>query len=89
MSGGALLLIASIADVLTTVYGLSLGAGEMNPLVHHFGFPGLLLLKLAITVPMAILLARPMFRRSWLAYVPGGVVIMVVMWNIANLSFFM
>jgi Domain of unknown function (DUF5658) len=79
-----LLLIATIADIGTTLFGLGVGALEANPLAVHSGWVFLLSWKLAITLFVAFVLHKMSKRLGRLAFIPGLVVAAIVIWNILN-----
>ena len=55
-------LLANLSDVLSTVFGLNVGAMEANPIIHFFmeatSVPEALLVKLAIAAGIALLINR-------------------------------
>lgn len=79
-----LLLMASIADISVTLFGLGVGANEANPLVAHSGWIIALGWKLGGTLLVAYILRRTGPRLGKLAFIPGLVVVFVVLWNVLN-----
>jgi hypothetical protein len=84
MTPVVLLLIATIADIGVTLFGLGVGAIEANPLVHHTGWVLTLSWKLAGTLFVVYILHRMGKRLGRLAFIPGLVVVLVVVWNVFN-----
>lgn len=81
-----LLLTATIADINITLLGLGLGCFETNPIVASFGWIALLLGKLCATLFVVFMLHRMRDRLGRLAFTPGLVVLLVVLWNTLNIA---
>ena len=81
-----LLLTASIADINLTLLGLGLGCFEINPIVASFGWITALLLKLFGTLFVVFALHRLKCRLGRLAFTPGLVVLLFVLWNALNIA---
>jgi hypothetical protein len=75
-------LLAQLADILTTHYGMRAGLREINPL-------GCSIETIVIKVLATVLVASVMFvnrsRLGWLMWLPGGIMYLVVIWNIVNI----
>ena len=84
MTPVALLLIATIADIGVTLFGLGVGALEANPMVARSGWIITLSWELGATLFVAYMLHRMGKRLGRLAFIPGLVVILVVLWNMFN-----
>lgn len=76
-----LLLTATIADICITLIGLGVGAFETNPIVTSHGWVAMLLGKLIATLLVVIVLRAMRDRLGGLAFAPGLVVTLVVLWN--------
>ena len=76
-----LLLTATIADICITLVGLGVGAFETNPIVASFGWVPMLLSKLVATLLVVLVLRARKERLGGLAFAPGLVVTLVVLWN--------
>ena len=81
-----LLLTATIADICITLLGLGLGCNETNPIVAAYGWVPLLLGKLGVTLFVVFTLRALRERLGGLAFVPGLVVTMFVLWNMINVT---
>jgi uncharacterized membrane protein len=81
-----LLLTATIADICITLFGLGVGCFETNPLVDSFGWVGVLLGKLVATLFVVFMLRAMRERLGELAFVPGLVVTLFVLWNTLNVT---
>jgi len=81
-----LLLTATIADINITLLGLGFGCFEINPIVASFGWIALLLGKLCGTLFVVFMLHRLRDRLGRLAFTPGLVVSLVVLWNTLNIA---
>ena len=77
----SLLLSASIADISVTLFGLGVGCFEVNPLLAAAGWIPLLSGKLTATLFVTYVLSRMRGRLGGLAFIPGMVVALVVLWN--------
>jgi len=86
MTPTSLLLSASIADISVTLMGLGFGCVEMNPILASVGWIPLLSGKLTVTLFVSYVLSRLRGRLGWLAFVPGLVVTVVVLWNALNIT---
>lgn len=75
-------LLAQLADVLTTHYGMHAGLREINPLGYSIEAVGM---KVLATVMVAALMAAYRERLGWLVWLPGGLMYLVVIWNIVNI----
>ncbi len=80
------LLGASIADILTTLFGLAVGCLETNPLVASVGWINVLVGKVIATLFVVFVLRSQRDRLGGLAFVPGLVVTLIVLWNILNVA---
>ena len=80
------LLSATIADICTTLLGLGLGCFETNPLVASVGWINVLVGKVIATLFVVFVLRTRRERLGGLAYVPGLVVAVFVLWNMLNLT---
>ena len=81
-----LLLSATIADISMTLMGLGFGCFEVNPILASVGWIGLLSGKLTATLFVTYLLSRLRERLGGLAFAPGLVVVVVVLWNALNIT---
>lgn len=81
-----LLLIATIADICITLFGLGVGCFETNPIVDTVGWAGMLLGKLAATLFVVFILRMRHDRLGGLAFIPGLVVTLFVLWNTLNVG---
>ena len=81
-----LLLSATIADINVTLLGLGLGCAEINPIAASFGWITLLLGKLFGTLFVVFALHRLDCRLGKLAFTPGLVVLLFVLWNTLNIA---
>jgi hypothetical protein len=81
-----LLLSATIADICTTLFGLGIGAYETNPLVATFGWAVVLVGKLGSTLFVVSVLRSLRDRLGGLAFIPGLVVSLFVIWNLLILT---
>lgn len=81
-----LLLTATIADICITLFGLGVGCFETNPLVDSVGWVGTLLGKLVATLFVVFALRAMKDRLGDLAFVPGLVVTLFVLWNTLNVT---
>ena len=81
-----LLLSATIADINVTLLGLGLGCSEINPIAASFGWITLLLGKLFGTLFVVFALHRLDCRLGKLAFTPGLVVLLFVLWNTLNIA---
>ncbi|MGW8249876.1 MAG: DUF5658 family protein [Anaerolineales bacterium] len=81
-----LLLTATIADIFITLLGLGMGCFETNPLVAAFGWVGVLLGKLIGTLFVVYVLRSQRDRLGALAFAPGLVVTLFVLWNTLNVT---
>jgi len=82
----SLLLSASIADISVTLLGLGVGCFEVNPIVASVGWIPLLSGKLWVTLFVSYMLSRMRGRLGGLAFIPGMVVLLAVMWNALNIT---
>jgi len=82
----SLLLSASIADISVTLLGLGVGCFELNPIVAAAGWIPLLSGKLTATLFVSYVLSRMRGRLGGLAFIPGMVVMLAVMWNALNIT---
>jgi hypothetical protein len=81
-----LLLSASIADISITLLGLGVGCFEANPMLVSVGWVPLLSGKLTVTLFVSYILGRARSRLGWLAFVPGAVLLVFVVWNMLNIT---
>ena len=81
-----LLLTATIADICITLFGLGIGLVEANPLVYSVGWINILLGKLLATLVVIFVLRLHRERLGGLAFIPGLVVALVVLWNVFNVT---
>jgi len=81
-----LLLSASIADIVTTLLGLGVGCIEMNPIVGSVGWVSALLGKLGATLFVVFMLHRQRERLGGLAFTPGLVLSLFVLWNMLMIA---
>lgn len=81
-----LLLTATIADIFITLYGMGVGCVETNPIVASYGWIAMLLGKLFATLFVVFALNALQHRLGNLAFIPGRVVSIVVLWNVLNVS---
>lgn len=79
-----LLLTATIADIWITLFGLGVGCIETNPIVNSVGWAGMLLGKLFATLLVVFVLRLCLERLGRLAFIPGLVVTLFVLWNTLN-----
>lgn len=79
-----LLLTATIADLCVTLYGLGVDCVEINPIAASFGWLPLLLGKLSGTLFVVFILRATRERLGGLAFAPGLVVTLFVLWNMLN-----
>jgi carbon starvation protein CstA len=76
------LILTQLADLLTTSVGASLGIRECNPL----GFTwGMILAKIALTLAVVHLMNVYAKRLRWLVWIPSGLMLLVVVWNLLNI----
>lgn len=80
-----LLLTATIADICITLFGLGVGCIETNPIVDSVGWAGMLLGKLIATLFVVFVLRLRHERLGGLAFIPGMVVTLFVLWNTLNI----
>lgn len=80
-----LLLSATIADICITFFGLGVGCNEINPIVASVGWVGMLLGKLFATLFVVLVLRLRHERLGRLAFIPGFVVTLFVLWNTLNI----
>jgi Domain of unknown function (DUF5658) len=81
-----LLLSATIADICITLFGLGVGCFETNPIIASHGWITLLLGKLGVTLFVVFVLRAQRERLGGLAFIPGLVVTLFVMWNMINVT---
>jgi hypothetical protein len=81
-----LLLTATIADICITLFGIGVGCFETNPIVASYGWAVMLLGKLVATLLVVFALNAFQDRLGGLAFLPGRVVSLVVLWNVLNVS---
>ena len=81
-----LLLGATIADIFTTLFGLGVGCIETNPIVAAYGWGIALVGKALATLFVVAVLRNQKERLGGLAFIPGLVVLVVVLWNILNVT---
>jgi hypothetical protein len=81
-----LLLSATIADICITLFGLGVGCLETNPIASAHGWITLLLGKLGATLFVVFILRAARQRLGGLAFVPGLVVTLFVLWNMLNVT---
>lgn len=81
-----LLLTATIADICITLFGLGVGCFETNPIVSSYGWASMLIGKLFATLFVVFALNALRDRLGGLAFIPGRVVSLVVLWNALNVS---
>ena len=86
LTPSVLLLTATIADICITLFGLGVGCFETNPIVATYGWAAMLLGKLAGTLFVVLALNVLRDRLGGLAYIPGRVVSLVVLWNVLIVS---
>ncbi len=79
-----LLMTATIADIHITLIGLGVGCIETNPIVNSVGWAGMLLGKLFATLFVVFVLRLRHERLGRLAFIPGLVVTLFVLWNALN-----
>lgn len=79
-----LLLTATIADICITFFGLGVGCIETNPIINSIGWVGMLLCKLFVTLFVVFVLRLCIERLGRLAFIPGLVVTLFVLWNTIN-----
>lgn len=77
------LLLFEILDGITTIVGLNMGFMELNPLVYRLGWSTVIILKVIITVGIAIVLQVK--REHKLDYVIPCIAAIVPLWNSAML----
>ena len=82
----SLLLSASIADISVTLLGLGVGCIEANPILASAGWVTLLSGKLTVTLLASAVLIRMRPRLGWLAFIPGLVLAVAVLWNVLNIT---
>lgn len=72
---------AGILDIATTIYALSIGASEVNPIAGIFGLPAFLAFKLLVGFGVT---AWIIFRNADKVklYVIAGVLAVIPMWNL-------
>jgi hypothetical protein len=70
----AVLAVAEVADVASTLRSLAAGNVETNPLLAHAGASGFILSKAAALIAVALILARFPSRRLSLVVFVGAVV---------------
>lgn len=81
-----IIIVATLLDVATTLYGLSIGLWETNPIVNKIGMPlGILFRLLFPAFYIWFLLRKPHYKwASWLqvlCWVQAIVMLMVPVWN--------
>ena len=81
-----LLLSATISDIITTLLGLGVGCTETNPIVANFGWGTLFVMKLVATLFVIGVLRNHKDRLGGLAFLPGAIVTLVVLWNLLNVT---
>ncbi len=81
-----LLLTATIGDIFTTLFGLGVGCYETNPIVASYGWVPLLVGKLGATLFVVFVLRFARQRLGGLAFLPGLVVTLFVVWNMLNIA---
>jgi hypothetical protein len=81
-----LLLSATIADMVTTLFGLGVGCTETNPVVANYGWGAVFMMKLIGTLFVVGVLRNRKDRLGGLAFLPGLIVTLVVMWNLLNVT---
>lgn len=81
-----LLLTATIADICITLFGLGVGCFEINPIAASFGWVTLLIGKLGGTLFVVFILRAARERLGGLAFAPGLVVTLFVLWNTLNVA---
>lgn len=80
------LIIAQLADLLTTAVGVSLGARELNP----FGFSwAMIAAKIAATLLVLWIMQYYAERLRWLVWIPVIASALVVPWNVYNIVLMM
>jgi len=79
-----LLMTATIADIHITLIGLGVGCIETNPIVNSVGWTRMLLGKLFATLFVVFVLRLRHERLGRLAFIPGLVVTLFVLWNALN-----
>ena len=81
-----LLLSATIADIVTTLFGLGVGCNETNPIVAAYGWGFVFVMKLIATLFVVGMLRNHRDRLGGLAFLPGAIVTLVVLWNLMNVT---
>jgi hypothetical protein len=86
LTPSVLLLTATIADICITLFGIGVGCFETNPIVASYGWVTMLVGKLVATLLVVFALNAFRNRLGGLAFIPGRVVSLVVLWNVLIVS---
>ncbi len=86
LTPSVLLLTATIADICITLFGIGVGCFETNPIVASYGWATMLVGKLVATLLVVFALNAFRNRLGGLAFIPGRVVSLVVLWNVLIVS---
>jgi len=79
-----IILVTAILDILITITLLPVGFVEVNPFPRLIGWPGMLMIKAAATIFVAMCLMK--MKHCWIAWIPAFVNTMFVFFNVMNVA---